>query len=283
MIEFVTDPVEWLWEPYIPSGAITLIQGDGGEGKTTISAAIAAAVTTGAGLPGSGVTAPANAIVQNAEDSYPKTIRPRLEQFGADCDKIGVIDEDERALSLSDERIEQAIVHTGAKLCVLDPVQAYFIGANMNAANSVRPLMKKLGDAAARTNRAILLVGHMGKRGGKAAYRTLGSIDIYNAARSVLTVGRIDEEDNMRAIVHNKSNLAPAGPAQSFGLDPVDGFTWLGEVDISIEELINGKKQEPENQVTKARRLIKTALANGPVAAFEMMQRAEEHGILFLW
>ena len=151
-----------------------------------------------------------------------------MEQFGADCGQIEVIDEEENGLTLSDARIEQAILRTGAKLLIIDPVQAYFGGANMNSANGVRPLMKQLGTVAARHGCAVLLVGHLHKKGGKAAYRGLGSVDIYAAARSVLTVGRIPVDENMRAIVHNKSNLSSAGVPQAFGLDPAGGFTWLG-------------------------------------------------------
>ena len=156
------ESVEWLWEPYIPSGAITLIQGDGGMGKTTAALAIAAAVSTGTALPGSGGNAaPSAVIVQNAEDSYSKTIKPRLEQLGADNDMIEVILEDGDELSFADERIEQAIKKFNAKFIILDPVQAYFGGANMNNANSVRPIMKQLGDVAERNNCAVLLVGHL--------------------------------------------------------------------------------------------------------------------------
>jgi len=280
MSDIQPEPVEWLWEPYIPSGTISLIQGDGGEGKTSLSLAIAAAITNGNPLPGCGVNAaPANVIVQNAEDSYTKTIRPRLEQFGADCDMIHVIDEDGQALSLSDERIEQAIIKTNAHLLILDPVQAYFGGANMNSANDVRPLMKRLGDVAKRTDCAVILVGHLHKKCGKAAYRGLGSIDIYAAARSVMTVGRIPVDENVRVIVHNKSNLAPAAASLAFQFDPVCGFTWQGEYDINIDELFNGRSRQPESQFAKARRLIETALANGSVPAADMMQMAEEQGI----
>ena len=278
MSDIQPEPVEWLWEPYIPGGAITLIQGDGGDGKTTTALAIAAAVTTGLALPNGFVGAPANVIIQNAEDSYAQTIRPRLEQFGADCDRIEVIDEDEQGLTLSDERVEQAILRTKAKLLIIDPVQAYFGGANMNSVGGVRPLMKRLGTVAARHGCAVLLVGHLHKKGGKVAYRGLGSVDIYAAARSVLTVGRIPVDENMRAIVHNKSNLSSAGVPQAFGLDPAGGFTWLGEYDISIDDMLNGTKK-PESQFAKARRLIETALSNGPVPAADMMQRAEEQGI----
>ena len=116
MSEYITEPIEWLWEPYIPSGTITLIQGDGGEGKTTISEAVAAAVTTSAGLPGKDIAIPrSNVIMQNAEDSHTKSIRPKLEMFGADLDKIYVIDEGEQELSFTDERIEQTIIQINAR------------------------------------------------------------------------------------------------------------------------------------------------------------------------
>jgi len=278
MSDIQPEPVEWLWEPYIPRGAISLIQGDGGTGKTTTALAIAAAVSRGDALPNGFNSEPASVIVQNAEDSYTRTIRPRLEQSGADCSMIEVIDEDEQALSLSDGRIEDAIARIGAKLLIIDPVQAYFGGKNMNSAGGVRPLMKQLGAVAARYGCAVLLVGHLHKKGGQPQYRGLGSIDIYAAARSVMTVGKIPMDEHMRAIVHNKSNLAPAGVSQAFGLDPTGGFCWLGEYDITIDEMLNGVKK-PESQFVKARRLIETALANGPVPSADMEQMAEEQGI----
>ena len=278
MSDIHPEPVEWTWEPYIPSGAITLIQGDGSAGKTTVTLAIAAAITRGDALPGSGSLIPSNVIIQNGEDSYAQTIRTRLEQMGADCDRIHIIDEDEKALSLSDARIEEAIARTNAKLCLLDPVQAYFGRANMNSANGVRPLMKKLGEAAARHGCSVLLVGHLHKKANKAAYAGLGSIDIFATARSVLTVGYTNIDENIRAIVQNKNNLAPAGKSQSFSIDPVNGFTWLGECDATVDEIL-GKPRKPESQFAKARRFIETILSHRPVLAVEVMERAETEGI----
>ena len=286
MSEFQTEPVEWLWEPYIPLGAITILQGDGGLGKTTISSAIAAAITTGKGLPGKDITIScAPVIMQNAEDSYSKTILPRLEGFGADCDRIHVIDEDEQPLSFTDERIEQAIIRTKTKLVILDPIQAYFGGKDMNSTGAVRPIMKQLGKIAERNNCAILLVGHFHKQGNAPQYRGLGSIDIYNAARSVLTVGKIEWEDDMRAMVQNKSNLSAPGISQAYNFNP--GFTWLGDYEVTVEELLKGKRKnkpeqetaQPESQSDKARRLILTALANGAVSAGDIEILAEENDI----
>jgi hypothetical protein len=228
--------------------------------------------------------------MQNAEDSYTKSIRPKLEMFGADLDMIHVIDADEHELSFTDERIEQAIIRTQARAVILDPAQAYFGGKNMNSTGDVRPIMKQLHQMAERHKCSIIIVGHFRKQGGASQYRGLGSIDIFNAARSVLTVGHTQEGELIRAMVHNKSNLALPGKSQSFDFDPVSGFVWRGECDVTIEELIGKKKRRPpaessssqsDGQFAKARRLIETELAAGPGLAVDMEQMAEDAGISF--
>ena len=226
MQDIEAEPVPWLWEPYIPCGKITIVQGDPGDGKTTMMLAIVAAITNGEALPGGFADVPADVIFQTAEDGLADTIKPRLELLGADCSRIHVIDEGEQPLSLSDERIERAIVETGAKLLIIDPLQAYLNGADMHSARGMRPLMKSLGAAAERTGCAVVIIGHLNKKsiGTRAQYRGLGSIDIYAAARSVLTVGRMNE--SMRVVVQNKSNLAPNGAPLAFSFDSVVGFRW---------------------------------------------------------
>ena len=120
MNEVEATAIDWLWYPYIPFGKITVIQGDPGDGKTTVVLAIAAAVTTGAALPESKESAePMSVIFQTAEDSLSDTVKPRLVKSGADCGRVIVIDESEKELSLSDFRIEQAIMQTEAKLFIL--------------------------------------------------------------------------------------------------------------------------------------------------------------------
>jgi hypothetical protein len=138
--------------------------------------------------------------------------------------------------------------------------------------------MRRLGNVANRYGCAIVIVGHLGKSGGKAQYRGLGSVDIFAAARSVLTVGRLDLDSNMRALIQIKNNLTQTGAPQAFGLDDSGAFCWLGECDATISEF-DGKRKQPDNQFTKARRLIETALAKGPIAAADIMEMAEEQGI----
>lgn len=140
MSEIDTQTVEWLWKPYIPFGKITIVQGNPGEGKTTFALRLAAACTTGGTLPGMKPMQPFQVIYQTAEDGLGDTVKPRLIEAAADLDRVLVIDEAKRELTLSDERIEKAIIQNGARLIILDPIQAYMgEKTDMNRANEVRP------------------------------------------------------------------------------------------------------------------------------------------------
>lgn len=251
MDEVQSKEVNWLWYPYIPYGKITIIQGDPGEGKTTLSLRLAALLSKGEALPYDDTERePVRVIYQTAEDGLEDTIKPRLESAEADCTQIKVIDESEAALSMLDERIEKAIIEVGARVVILDPIQAY-VGANinMNNANEVRNVMAQLGRIAEKYDCAILLVGHMNKgSGNKSSYRGLGSIDFQASARSVLIVGRIKDNPQVRVMVQDKSSLAPEGKAIAFELDKENGFRWLGHYDISVDDLLSGIPREKKSE-----------------------------------
>ena len=280
MNEVEATAINWLWYPYIPYGKITVIQGDPGDGKTTVILAIAAAVTTGAALPESNDTDAMTVIFQTAEDGLGDTVKPRLVQSGADCGRVIVIDESERELSLSDIRIEQAITLTGAKLFIIDPLQAY-LGADvdMHRANVIRPVLKRIGAIAEKTGCAIVLVGHLNKGANKSQYRGLGSIDIQAAARSVLTVGRIKDQPHMRAMAQGKNNLAPEGKTIGFELEPDTGFRWAGVLEMTIDELLSGKMPERDTTYDRAVEFIKTELADGDKLAAFLFEKAASQDI----
>ena len=280
MDEVESTEVKWLWYPYIPFGKITIVHGDPGDGKTMMILQLASLLSRGEKLPCDDTERePINIIYQTAEDGLSDTIKPRLLAGDADCSRIKVIDESEAALSLLDERVEQAIVETGAKVIILDPVQAY-IGAkvDMNKANEVRSVLARLGRLAEQYGCAVILVGHLNKaKGNKANYRGLGSIDFQAAARSVLVVGRLKNKQNIRVMAHEKSSLAPEGEPIAFELDKENGFAWKGHYDISIDELLNGFSKETKTQ--QAENLIKDCLSDGKQANKVISKKAENIGI----
>ena len=257
MSDIQSEEIEWLWYPFIPYGKLTIIQGDPGDGKTTLALNIAAKLSRGESLDEEmKISEPINIIYQTAEDGLADTVKPRLELADADCERILVIDESSEALSMADERLEEAIKLTNAKLLILDPIQAYLgAGTDINRANEARDMTKKLGALAEKYKCAVLLIGHMNKASGtKASYRGIGSIDFFAVARSVLLVGRIEGEESLRAVVQIKNNLAAFGNSKAFELSE-EGFRWIGDYDISADEVLGGIAPKA-NKLDQAKRLL---------------------------
>ncbi len=281
MSDIEAKEVEWLWYPFIPYGKLTIIQGDPGDGKTTMVLNIAAAVSRGEGFDeGMNITEPMNVIYQTAEDGLADTVKPRLEQARADCSRVLVIDETNKALSMLDKRVEEALDKTGARLLIMDPIQAYLGGSmDMNRANEAREMTKYLATIAEQRNCAIILIGHMNKAGGcKAAYRGMGSIDFFAVARSVLLVGRVIGKDNYRAMVQIKNNLAPFGHPKAFELSE-DGFEWIGDYEISVDDVLGGYAPK-ESKLDQAKQLLKDLSEDkDAVSSNELIELAKAEGI----
>ena len=275
-------PVEWLWKPYLPFGKLSVLQGNPGEGKTYFAMHLAAACTNGKLLPNMERMEPFNVIYQTAEDGLGDTVKPRLIEAGADLDRVLVIDDSDVQLTLSDERIEKAIIENNARLVIIDPIQAY-LGADvdMNRANEVRPIFMRLGQVAQRTGCAILLIGHLNKAAGmQSLQRGLGSIDIAAAVRSVLFIGKLKHDPTMRILTHEKSSLAPPGVSLAFSLGDEGGFRWVGEYDITADEMLSGIEPQRETKTQQAKDLICTLLAGGKQVFSEDIDKAAlERGI----
>ena len=275
-------PVEWLWKPYLPFGKLSVLQGNPGEGKTYFAMHLAAACTNGKLLPNMERMEPFNVIYQTAEDGLGDTVKPRLIEAGADLDRVLVIDDSEVQLTLSDERIEKAIIENNARLVIIDPIQAY-LGADvdMNRANEVRPIFMRLGQVAQRTGCAILLIGHLNKAAGmQSLQRGLGSIDIAAAVRSVMFIGKLKHDPTMRILTHEKSSLAPPGASLAFSLGDEGGFRWVGEYDITADEMLSGIEPQRETKTQQAKDLICALLAGGKQVLSEDIDKAAlERGI----
>ena len=275
--------VDWLWFPYIPFGKLTIIQGNPGEGKTYFAMMLTAACTNRKLFPNMEDIEPFNVIYQTAEDGMGDTIKPRLVEAGADLSRVMVIDDTEEALTLSDDRIEKAVRQNQVRLVIIDPVQA-FIGADvdMNRANEVRPVFRKLGMIAEKTECAIVLIGHLNKSSGtQSTYRGLGSIDIMAAVRSLIFIGKVRKDPTTRVLIHEKSSLAPPGETMAFKLGDEEGFRWVGAYEISADELLDGKEgKATETKLERGAKLIRELLADKKeISIRELDEKAKEQGI----
>lgn len=279
MRDVEVEPICWLWYPFIPYGIVTIIQGDPSEGKTTLVLQIIAQLTKGESIIDEDESLPINVIYQTAEDGLSDTIKPRLLAANADCSKVLVINDSDTPLTMRDARLEQAIIETNAKLVVLDPIQG-FLGADvdMHRANEIRPIMKHISELAEKYKCAIILIGHMNKCSvGKSAYRGLGSIDFQAAARSVLIVGRIKDEPEIRVVCQTKSSLAPEAKAVAFRLSEENGFEWVGEYDVTADDLLSGTAKGTKKQA--AMDFLESLLSGGQMSQTEIMELAERKSI----
>ena len=280
-------PIKWTWYPYLPQGTAVVIIGDGGNGKSFFTLAIATAITQGLPLPGmdKAPLPPSDVIIHNTENAWPSVIRPRLEMLGADCTKVHRINDNDERLTLTDKRIEAAIRKHNAKLLVLDPLQS-LLGENfsMNRSESVRPALMHLERVADRTGCTIILVGHVSKGRGKAQHRGLGSVDIVNTVPSVLCIGRAEELDSdVRCIGHLKGNYSELGVTQLFQLSKDAGFAWLGEDDtIAPDEIMNfnaTKMRIDKSKIDDAVDFLHEILGNDALPTAEVIELAGEMGI----
>jgi DNA repair protein RadA/Sms len=246
MSEVEPEVVRWIWYPYIPRGKITLLEGDPGLGKSWLTTAIAATISTRTKLPLADKFVGGRVLLFSAEDGLGDTIRPRLDGLGADVSRIYAYDDpvifDEDGCDL----IRTQIHEMKPALVVIDPLVAYMgRGVDLHKANETREIMSRLGRLAADENVGILAVRHLTKGGrDKSIYRGIGSIDLTAAARSVLLVGRIPDDKSGRAMVQIKNNLAPVGEAIRYELRPgfKHPFRWGGKIKITADEVL---KAEP--------------------------------------
>jgi len=289
--------VEWLWEPYVAQGKLTLLEGDPGCGKSWLSLAIAAILSRGWPFPGpDGAPAqvqtrePSSILFLAGEDGLADTVRPRLETIGGDPSRLfflqGVVVKDDsqkeiEAVSLANlETLEEAVTEVRPKLLVVDPIQAFLGPIDMHRANEVRPLLAGLASLAEKHKFACLAIRHLTKSPkDQSIYRGLGSIDFSAIARSILLIGRHPEDAGLRALAQVKNSLAPPGPSLAFELGE-HGFCWRGECEITAEALLAPPQTgEKKLALEEAAEFLREALQGGPRPSKEVIREAESAGV----
>jgi hypothetical protein len=269
--------VGWLWKPYLPRRVATGLGGDGGVGKSTLTTAIAAAVSTGRELPGGWLPMsgePATVLIMNAEDDLEAVSVPRLMAADADLERVELVrlEMAEHLAVLSDQAfadMDRNMTRLAPRLVIVDPIVS-FIGAerDMNRANEVRPVIRKLGGLAAKHDCAMLVVGHLNKNeSASAGNRFSGTVDFRNAFRSLMLAGKVDDEpDRGCGLFHNKSNYAQVAAPLGYSFEAVDEVArtdWMANTDLTEAEVFMGKT--PRTPKTKtATDIIRAVLADMP-------------------
>ncbi|HEX8492999.1 MAG TPA: AAA family ATPase [Pyrinomonadaceae bacterium] len=282
MADIEPEQVSWLWHPYIAIGKLTILEGDPGLGKSWLTCAIACAVTRGCGLPGAEPFKAGNVLMLSAEDGLGDTLRPRLDAVDADVRRIFALNEpltfDAAGLLL----LEAAIIEYTPVLVIIDPLFAFTGGkVDIHRANECRAISAPLATIAERHGCAMLAVRHLGKSrgGGHALNAGIGSIDFTAAARSVLLVGRDPDDEQKRAVVQTKNNLAPHGEAIGYKLEGSQ-FFWTGVSDLTAGRILAAESDEGERSaITEAVDFLRTALSSGGRNSKGVINEAKQGGI----
>lgn len=229
---------EWIWKNRIPKGTLTIVEGDGGRGKSTIIADICSRLSTGIRLPDDDTERPPMKILLLvAEDDPNSVLRPRFETHEANLFNIHI---ETQAMTLNTKgilAITEAVITRKYDLIVIDPIVS-FLGQriDMNKSNDVRSIMGPLISLSRETGCTIIVVRHFNKsRDGLASQRGAGSVDFRNAARSVLQIVQCEGKTYLAL---EKSNYATRAKTLPFSISPENGrVCWGQPCDLSADDL----------------------------------------------
>ncbi len=274
--DVVVNPIQWLLEPYIQIGAITILQGLPGIGKTSYVCWLASLVSKGI-VPDQNqisdqvvfkYTYPGNTLMLSGEDD-PGILKQRYLASGGDINRLFFM-EDCWQVDLSNPEslasLEKRIFAFNIQFLILDPLQL-FLGQKVDfyKANSTRPILEGVVAMAKRTNSAVLIICHTSKSAGlnSPVLRSLGSTDIPATSRSILHVERSEQGDGLINAYHVKSNSSRLGRTISYRIGDSGETIFQGFTDELLSGGSGSGRDAPVQ--SKCEQFILTALDDGPI------------------
>lgn len=254
------ETIEWLWHGYVPYGKLTVLEGDPGLGKSTVTLDLAARISTGGFLPDhTKVEEPGDVLLISSEDGIGDTVRPRLEAAEADLTRVHVITglSEGGMVRIPEDlpKLEALINDVSAHLVVIDPLVAFLgEGIDSHRDQDVRRALHPLTEMANRTKAAFILMRHLNKGSGKAMYRGGGSIGITGAVRSGIVIAPDPDEPQYRVLAVFKSNLAQTPESLRFRLMPdemrgVAKVAWFGGCNHTADDIVNPPKKSARGEI----------------------------------
>ena len=286
MADIMPERINWLWPGYLAAGKLSLLIGDPGLGKSTLTCEIVARLSRGEALPGT--TEPPAPLVCGLccpEDDPADTIRPRLDAAAVELERVFVLD-DVRTIPDELPQLEAFIRQHSLGLVVIDPIMSFLSGKHdSHRDQDVRRALTPLVELAQRTGCAVLAVMHQNKRQGVAAmYRAGGSIGFVGLARTAMMLAQDPDDPERRVLAQVKNNLAKERKAHRLRLitrpgHEVAAIEWLGECDLRADDLCGPPESaESRSALHDAKEFLREQLADGPKPRAEVMTAGKKEG-----
>lgn len=277
------EKIEWLWPGRLARGKITLLEGDPGLGKSTLTIDIAAKLSTGMRLPWGIELPPTGTLFMSAEDGVADTIVPRLIAAGADMTRVWIMDsidtsDGEQGIQIPRDLdlIEQVMAEELCSLVVVDPLSV-FLGDEINE-NKNQEVRKALAPAKAMFERARvsgLLLRHLTKsQSANPVYRGAGSIGLGGAARFVMMVGEDPELPDVKVLANVKENIRTRDRVPSLTFEVVSdeddpdtaAIAWTGESRWKAKDLQMPTDDSEGDALKEAKDWLRDYLRGGVMA-----------------
>ncbi len=283
--------ISWFWPNKIPLGVVTLLAGNGGDGKSFLSVYLASQVSKGSAWPDDSGNAPlGSAILLGDEDNPNSVILPRLKGHNADLSKVRYIrgysaldDSDDEYLDLSRDlgRLEATLAEMpDCKLLVIDPITQYLGIHNQNDVALVRKSLAPISKLAEEKNIAILAITHFNKKEGDSFItRAMGSGAFVHASRSCWGIVPDRDNEDLKCLMPIKCNYCKSPLSMKFKIEDLGGMK--GRLDFNQESFhgkIDDYGKDKTSKTDKADEWLRDYLGTGQVASGQIFEDAKEAG-----
>lgn len=286
--EVQPEDVDYLWNGYLPTGVVVLLEGWPKKGKSILTRAVAAAVTTGKPPPGGGSRRACEVMWFTSEERLARDVKPGLAAAGAD---LGLVRFPTRhptsgewvewRFPRDEEKLLALVRRTGAALVVTDALVDFFdLGLNDNNQQDARAVLLSLARVAQATGCTVLALRHLRKgKSGSAGEQGIGSIGIAAVARQVLRVDSVQGSKRKRTLSVVSCAFGEEAPTLTFEIVDAGGVgmvQWGKRVATDAEELAGDQGDAGEQDArADANRLLRTRLKDGWVRVNDLLREAK--------
>lgn len=273
----------WLWEHMIPLGALTLIEGLPGCGKSTIARDLAARVTQGQSMPGGKPGCTGGVLWCSSEEDTSAVLVPGLRRAGADKARVYVLDEeDEGGWESARQYCLRMIEENDIRLVVFDNVVVFLGNEGKETYASVQKALRPWVRLFQQCGVACIGIRHTRKDGSTDAVSAgIGSTAWASVARATLTVGQLDTGVSVCAVA--KANLGPKPDPYEFTIRNDGTLCWLGQVaGAEAADLTDHERRGKRDKKPSAKERLRAILEAGPcprVDVFEAMKDVAEQTV----